>query len=144
MGWHFSQYFGRDDSLLRELAKQLGIPVPDLIARYIQLPGPSKYTKIRHMDDDSTPKRMQRGQRYDETFPVQGPGIFIFDVSDWSNDCNIEVAITVDDKLLFFGSSYGLDGHKVDRSNLSNWHNNPDWKDHVRQTDDREIAFALN
>lgn len=146
MGWHFSQYYGRDNVPISELASVFEISLPGFIDDAF---GRSKFHKIRNMDDSAPPPeqkthggRMQRGDQFDETFQVQGPGIFIFDVSDWSNDCNIEAAITVDGQVWFGTSSYALDRHSVDASNLRNWHNT--LTPYVRQTDDREIAFALN
>lgn len=145
LGWHFSQYYGRDKVAINELASVFGIPLPGID----DVLGRSKFRKIRNMDDSAPPPeqkahggRMQRGDQFDETFQIQGPGIFIFDVSDWSNDCNIEAAITVDGQVWFSTSSYALDRHRVNASNLGNWHTT--WTPYVRQTDDREIAFALN
>ena len=85
--------------------------------------------------------RMQRGEVFDETFTVQGPGTFIFDVSDWSNGCNLNVGIFVDGEQWFGINSYALNPD-VDRSLLKNW-NKVVWRPEVRQTDDREIAFEL-
>jgi hypothetical protein len=147
MGWHFSQYYGRDKLPISEIARALGYDLPD----FIDLPGlgKSKFRKIRNMDDSAAAPeqkahrgKMQRDESFDETFTVKGPGVFIFDVSDWSRNCNIEARITVDGQVWFNTSSLAIDRHKVDVSKLKNWHN--DDMSHVRVTDDREIAFGLN
>jgi hypothetical protein len=130
MGWHFSHYDGPDTWEVIVAKIPIGFHF-----------GRSDYTKLRHMDDDN--RRMQRGQKFDETFPVVGPGIFIFDVSDWSNDCNIEAVITVDGKVYFSTSSYAIDRHGSNSFNLNNWHNTYG-SSAVRQTDKREIAFPLD
>ena len=130
MGWHFSRYDGPEVQTIIVYGIPIGFH-----------PGKSNFTKLRHMDDDNA--CMKRGERIDDMFTVAGPGVFIFDVSDWSNDCNIEAAITVDDKPYFSTSSYGIDRHNNASFNLNNWHNTYASSD-VRQTDDREIAFPLN
>jgi hypothetical protein len=93
------------------------------------------------MDDDS--RRMQRGETFDQTRNDVGPGIYILDFSDWSNDCNVEAAIYVDDndKPIFSTSSYAIPSG-IDRSKLQNWHSS--FGDDVRQTDNREVAFHLD
>ena len=146
IGWHFSQYYGRDKLPISEIAKDLGYDLPG----FVNLPfGRSIFRKIRNMDDSPAAAgqqahagRMKRGDQFDETFTVTGPGVFIFDVSDWDRDDNIEAAITVDGEVWFSTSSYALDRHKVDASKLENWHTS--WTPHVRRTDDREIAFGLD
>jgi hypothetical protein len=126
-----------DLSLFIITAAAFGCSLPG----FVDLPlGRSNFRKIKNMDDDS--RRMDRDERISETFTVTGPGIFIFDVSDWSNDCYIEAAITVDGELWFSTSSYALERHKVDASQLANWHTT--WTPHVRRTDDREMAFYLD
>lgn len=130
VGWHFSRYDGPYTWEVI-IAK---IPIGFHFKK-------SEYTKVRHMDDDSTPRRMAHGQRFDDTFH-QGSGTYILDFSDWSNDCNVEAAITVDGEPRFSTSSYGISRKGNNSFNINNWHNT--YGRDVRQTDDREIAMKLD
>lgn len=129
VGWHFSRYDG---------PKTWEIVIKEVPIGFHR---GSRFTKIRHMDDDSSPRRMARDQRFDETFQIQGPAIYILDFSDWSNDCNVEAKITIDGKERFSTSSYGINRKGGASFNINNWHNN--WHD-ARQTDDREIAIDVD
>jgi hypothetical protein len=67
IGWHFSRYDGQ-----KEWSTIYGLPAG--------IPLGSNFTKIYSQDDSS--RRMFRGERFDQTFIVQGPGIYILDFSD--------------------------------------------------------------
>jgi hypothetical protein len=88
---------------------------------------------------DDTTGRMERGKRFDGKEQLD-PGTYIFDVSDWSDACNIEASITVEGKLLFSTSSYTIP-RGTDRSKLKNWHSTIE--PGVTITNDREIRFTL-
>jgi hypothetical protein len=133
VGWHFSRYDGPEV----EHITIYGIPIGFRIGR-------SQYTKIERMDDGSSHGRMHRGESFDKTFTLQGPGVYLLDFSDWSNDCNVGAAITVDGELLADVNSPGIDRRGNASFNLSNWHHTPNlFGPNDRQTDDREIAFVL-
>ena len=120
VGWHFSHYDG-----------------PNSPITLSETPHISNFTRIWAMDD--TTGRMERYKTFDKTKQL-GPGTYIFDVSDWSDDCSIEARITVDGTVLFSTSSIAIP-QGTDRSKLKNWHS---WMGPgVRITDDREIAFEL-
>jgi hypothetical protein len=121
LGWHFSRYDG---------PKSWGA---------IGIPLGSNFTKLYSLDDSS--RRMFRGETFDRTFTVPGPGIYILDFSDWSNDCNVQAKVTVDNEVRFSTSSYAIPPG-IDRSKLQNWHSTVG-RD-VKQTDDREIAMILD
>jgi hypothetical protein len=124
IGWHFSKYNGRVPAGVQIHRIKLGFKL-----------GKSSFTRI--LSEDDTNHRMARGERFDKTVPVTGPGIYILDFPDWNHTARVEVALNVDGQDWFRGSGAS--------KNLSNWTTEMGkWLRHVRQTDDREITFYLD
>lgn len=124
IGWHFSKYAG---------------PVPPLVQFYrIKLGTPIIKSNFRRiLSEDDTNHRMERGEEFDKTVSVTGPGIYILDFPDWNHTARVEVVLNVDGQDWFRGSGAS--------KNLSNWTTEMrKWSRHVRQTDARAIAFYLD
>jgi hypothetical protein len=79
---------------------------------------------------------MARNERYDQKFHVPDPGIYILVFSDWNRTSRVEVTLNVDGEDWFTGSGSS--------KNMYDWTKNWGKWTHVRQTDDREIAFSLD
>ncbi|MBV8377132.1 MAG: hypothetical protein JO279_09025 [Verrucomicrobia bacterium] len=122
-GWHFSRYDGPETWKTIIKGTSFGFNL-----------GRGKFTRVQA--EDGSTRRMARNEKYNQTFHVSGPGVYILVFSDWNPTSRVEVTLEVDGEVWFRGSGSS--------TNMYNWTKN--WRKwiHVRQTDDREIAFYLD
>lgn len=121
IGWHFSHYDGQDtwDAVIQGIS-----------SGHI---GRSQFTRIKAMD--ATTKRMKRGDKYDETFTIQGPGIYVLDFPDWDRSAKVEVRITIDGEVRFSATGAG--------DSIQQWAD-VKWGRDAKQANPREIAIKVD
>jgi len=130
IGAHFSQYFGQNT---------FPVPVPtdpDGGFAFVDFPIGSNYTKLMARDDQFGPP-ITHGNGWNQQVQINGPGIFILDLSDWNDDPNgTSVQVMIDGQVIWQAqTNYSKDNYK-------------DWQiairaQNVRITDDREIAIDV-
>lgn len=114
-----------------EATKKLWKSIPQTESN--SLGGNSDFEKIASEDDSN--KQMARDERYNQEHPVQIPGIYMLDFSDWNDTARVEVALSVNGENWFRGSGSSANM----RAWCGKWE---DWKN-VKQIRPRGIAFLL-
>jgi len=122
VGWHFSQDNGGIDFDVQGFHFRKAF-----------------FTKIKARDESNP---MHRGERYDETFLITGPGVYILDFSDWKESSRIEAAVTIDGVLRFSTSTAGVPTHE--NGDLGKWHTT--WGPEAQRSPhgDREILIHVD
>jgi hypothetical protein len=101
----------------------------------VENPFKSRFTKLASRDDSSAGLlRVTPDKPWRTTIQFSGPGIFIFDISDWDGNPAVNVLLKIDGIIYFKGSGTA--------DNYDAWVDKQ-YGPGVRKTDDREIAFDL-
>ena len=101
-----------------------------------KLPSTATVTKLVSRDDDSPGShKVTVDHPWHVSVPFEGPGRYVFNISDWDNDPVVTVALVKVDGVVLFS------GHGSE-DDLNGWvqHN---YGEGVRKTGSREIAFVL-
>jgi len=124
IGWHFSKYAGPLPPRAEYIRIRFGSPIGNL-----------RFTRI--LPEDDTNHRMEKGEEFDKTMSVTGPGVYVLAFPDWRHGAEVEVTLNVDGEDWFQGAGAS--------KNMAHWTKQMNkWSRHVRQTGDREIAFFLD
>lgn len=102
----------------------------------VKLPSTATVTKLANRDGDSSgSKRVTADNPWHVIVPFNGPGRYVFNISDWGNDPVVTVAeVKVDGVVMFSG--------RGSEDDLNGWAQKS-YGPNVRKTGSREIAFVL-
>ena len=101
----------------------------------IKLPSTATVTKLAERDGDSDgAHKVTRNNPWHVTVPFDGPGRFVFNISDWDDAVVTACVVKVDGQVVFSGHG-GKDEFK-------NWVQT-EYAEGVKRTGDREIAFLV-
>jgi hypothetical protein len=124
IGWHFSKYTGPLPAAVEMARIRYGAPL-------------GKSSLKRVLSEDDTNHRTVRGETFDKTVSITGPGVYVLNFPNWNHTAEVEVVLNVDGEDWFRGSGTS--------KNLSKWTTEmTKWSHHVRQIGDREIVFYLD
>ena len=101
-----------------------------------KLPSTATVTKITSRDDDSSGShKVTPDHPWHVSVPFNGPGRYVFNISDWSDDPVVTAAVVRVDGVVMFS------GHGSE-DDLNGWAQH-EYGQGVRKTGSREIAFVL-
>lgn len=101
-----------------------------------KLPSTATVTKITSRDDDSSGShKVTSDHPWQVNLPFNGPGRYVFNISDWSNDPVVtSLVVRVDGVVMFSG--------RGSEDDLNGWAQHA-YGPGVKKTGSREIAFVL-
>ncbi len=101
-----------------------------------KLPSTATVTKLASRDDDSPGShKVTADHPWHVSVPFEGPGRYVFNISDWDDDPVVTVALVKVDGVVLFS------GHGSE-DDLNGWVQHT-YGENVRKTGSREIAFVL-
>ncbi len=102
----------------------------------IKLPSRATVTKLASRDDDSpNSKHVTADNPWHVSVPFDGPGRYVFNISDWDDAVVTSCVVKVDGQVVFSGHG--------SEDDFKGWAQKF-YGEGVRKTGDREIAFIVN